>query len=74
MVYRKSCCFKNKDLVNAILKLEEELLKDFSVNLLELCDSCVSNLGEEASRDVHRKLITVYNELSEIKRILKKVN
>ena len=67
---RKYCLIDNKELMNAVMKLKEELFKDFSKNLLERCDSCTVGLDKDITNQTHNKLINVYNELSDVKKLL----
>ncbi len=67
---RKDCLLENEILVNAANQLREELFKDFSKNLLEKCPNCSSGLDEDASSRLHKKLISTYVDLSDIKKIL----
>ena len=70
MSNRKTCLLKNQELMEAILKLKNELFKDFSENVLKECDSCNSGLTQEDARKMHLQLLQAYNILSNIKRML----
>lgn len=67
---RKVCLLKNEDLIRAILSLKEELFNDFADNLLKKCDRCAEGIEEKKAGAIHEKLITIYNQLSELKRML----
>ena len=67
---RKICLLKNEKLINAILELKKELFNDFFKNKLEKCDSCTVGIEKDVSDEIHRRLIIIYNELSDLKRIL----
>ncbi|MCK5493066.1 MAG: hypothetical protein KAJ14_08145, partial [Candidatus Omnitrophica bacterium] len=63
---------KNEKLINTLIESKTELFKDFSENKLEKCDLCAVGLENFISDEIHKKLITIYNELSDLKRILEK--
>lgn len=70
MPARTSCLLKNEELVRTIVKLKDELFNDFSENLLKKCNKCAAGLEEKKSEAIHQTLISIYNHLSDIKRML----
>ena len=67
---RKTCLLKNEKLINAIIELQKELFNDFLKNKLEKCDFCAVGIEKAVSDEIHKRLIIIYNELSDLKRIL----
>ena len=69
---RKTCLLKNEKLINTIIELKKELFKDFLENELRKCDSCKVGLELSISDEIHKRLIIIYNEISDLKQILEK--
>ncbi|MDP8212079.1 MAG: hypothetical protein P9X22_02155 [Candidatus Zapsychrus exili] len=68
---KRTCCIlKNQILVEAMETLRVELHKDFSETLLEKCDNCSAGLSEIDSKEVHNRLICIFNDIYKIKDIL----
>ena len=67
---RKACLLTNQEMLDAAIRLREELFKDFRENSLEKCEDCFCGFSDELSSRMHIKLMSIYADLVEIKKII----